>query len=109
MYIQKVKKRDALGLKNIRDFKGGVLYPVLAQLPLTYHAEATRLITQQSISRRSKTEGKRIYEGYILKHGYHRQIFVHHMNTNNHELKVTNSKDQKLYASKQLDEVANVV
>jgi hypothetical protein len=100
---KKVQKRDALGTT------GGVLYPVLAELPLRYHAEVTRLVTLQSISRRSKTEGKRIYEGYILEHGYHRQIFVHHMNTNNHELNITNSKDRMLAASKQLDEIAHVV
>jgi len=109
LYLQEVKKRDALGLKNIRNFAVNILYPVLEQQPNKYHEEITKLVTNKYIARRSKTEQKRIYEGYVLEHGYHRQIFVHNMNTNNHELKCTNSKIRKLAASQQLDEVQHVI
>ena len=109
LYIQEVKTRDELGLKNIRSFDMSVLQPVLTQHPSKYHSEVRRLVTYRSIARMSKTESKRIYEGYVLEHGYHRQIFVHHMDTNNHELNVTNSKERKLGASNQLDEVSHVV
>jgi len=96
-------------MKNIRSFDMGVLQPVLAQPPLKYHAHVRKLVTYKSIVCRSKTESNRIYEGYVLEHGYHRQIFVHHTDTNNHELKVTNSRERKLSASNQLDEVSHVV
>ena len=109
LYIQEVKKRDALGMKNIRDFLGTVLKPVLAKLNPTHHAEAKKYITLRKISDRSKTESKRQYDGLVLEKGYHRSLFVHHMSTKNHQLKYTNSKDIKLSVRNQLDEVHLVV
>ena len=96
-------------MKNIRDFLGTVLKPVLAKLNPTHHAEAKKYITLRKISDRSKTESKRQYDGLVLEHGYHRSLFVHHMNTKNHKLKYSNSKDIKLSVRNQLDEVHLVV
>jgi hypothetical protein len=96
-------------MDRIRDFCGTVLYPILQQHPEIHHEELKKLVTLKKIAGRSKTEKKRIYEGHVLEHGYHRQIFVHHMDTLDHELKVTNSKDRKLAASTQLYELSHVV